>query len=310
MTYSVELRKSVQRNRMKQYRKFASSCSSGSFLAGCIIMIIGISSLFFFFHACSGAPHAKSGGGFGNIVFRDEFDGERVDLSKWYVMDKHERYWPDMPWRRNYRKENVYVENGALVLRTIRDNSKDSLSFSTGCVATYEDGKKTLFRHVYGRFEARVKFPSAQGHWCAIWLLPLTVGHEDGSGADGAEIDIMEKAWTGERIQHALHWDGYGEAHKSAYKGVTGMNLNDGRWHVIRLDWYPDEYVFYTDGIETWRTTDGGVSGAEAHIIISEEIGNAGMGSDAWGSGPIEDAVLPDYFMVDYVRVYEYLQLR
>jgi hypothetical protein len=88
---------------------------------------------------------------------------------------------------------------------------------------------------------------------------------------------------------------------------VERTNLNDGDWHIFRLDWYPDQYVFSVDNIETWRTKAGGVSRAPAHIILSEEIGNGGTGPNAWGAGPITDAALPDYFIIDYVRVYEYV---
>ena len=30
-------------------------------------------------------------------------------------------------------------------------------------------------------------------------------------------------------------------------------------WHTFSLLWLPDEYVFYVDGKETWRTKAGGV---------------------------------------------------
>jgi hypothetical protein len=42
------------------------------------------------------------------------------------------------------------------------------------------------------------------------------------------------------------------------------------------------------------------------YILLTEEIGNFGFGPDYWGVGPIEDAVLPDYFRIDYVRVWAY----
>ncbi len=31
-------------------------------------------------------------------------------------------------------------------------------------------------------------------------------------------------------------------------------------WHTFGLWWKPDEYVFFVDGEETWRTNAGGVS--------------------------------------------------
>jgi beta-glucanase (GH16 family) len=252
-------------------------------------------------------PGPQAGGMFGPLTFSDEFDGPAVDASKWYVIDRHDKYWPETPWRRNYKKENAYLENGALVIRTIGEGDASSPSWSAGWVSTSDHGQPILFAQAFGRFEARVKFPKEHGHWCAFWLLPDTVSRVDGSGKDGTEIDVMEKAWETDCIQHALHWDGYGAAHQSDSQKTAGRNLNDGGWHVFRVDWYPDRYEFFTDNVLTWRTTSGGVGRAPAHIILSEEIGNFGSGPDAWGEGPIVTAVLPDYFIIDYVRVWAYV---
>jgi beta-glucanase (GH16 family) len=246
-------------------------------------------------------------GSFGELTFRDEFDGKEIDASKWYVRYKPEGNWPDMIWRRNYKKENAYIENGALVIRTIREGTDEKPSFSTAMISTNEYGKPILFQQAYGRFEAKVKFPKQQGHWCAFWLMTQSVGHVDNSGRDGTEIDIMEKAWTLSRIQHALHWDGYGDYHKSASQKVEFKELNDGDWHIIRLDWYPNVYVFFVDGKETWRTNAGGVCQVPNFIIFSDEIGNSGSSPEGWGGGPITEAKLPDYFIIDYVRVYAYV---
>jgi hypothetical protein len=133
------------------------------------------------------------------------------------------------------------------------------------------------------------------------------VGHVDGSGRDGTEIDVVERAWLVDQVQHTLHWDGYDEAHRSAEQEVTGHGLNDGGWHVFRLDWYPDEYVFSVDGVETWRTSAGGVCQTPNWILLTDEIGNFGTGPGEWGVGPIEDASLPDEFRVDYLRVSRYV---
>jgi beta-glucanase (GH16 family) len=75
---------------------------------------------------------------------------------------------------------------------------------------------------------------------------------------DGTEIDIMEKPRLDDRVQHALHWDGDGEAHRSKGQVSTVPGVMDG-WHTFALWWKADEYVFYVDGKEMWRTDAGGV---------------------------------------------------
>jgi beta-glucanase (GH16 family) len=250
-------------------------------------------------------PYSTLPSGAFSPSWSDEFDGTAVDASKWYVIDRHEKWWPETPWRRNYKAANVSIaevpgaEGKALVIRTVKDGE----GFSTGALQTKDNDKSALFQQAYGRFEARVKFPTKAGHWCAFWLMSDRVGEVNGNGQDGTEIDIMEKSRLSDWINHALHWDGYGADHKSEGHDVKGMGLNDGGWHTFRVDWYPDRYVFYVDGTETWRTAAGGVSRTPNYILLTEEIGNFGTGAEAWGGGPIDAATLPDFFYVDWVRV-------
>ena len=122
------------------------------------------------------------------------------------------------------------------------------------------------------------------------------VGKVGDGGRDGTEIDIMEKPWRDDRTTQNLHWDGYGKDHKSAGLQFSVPGLNEG-FHTFGLYWTPEEYVFYVDGLETWRTSAGGVSQVPEWAKLTEEIGK-------WG-GDIAQASLPDYFTVDYVRVYD-----
>ena len=70
-------------------------------------------------------------------------------------------------------------------------------------------------------------------------------------------------------------------------------------WHTFAVWWKPDEYIFYVDGTETWRTNKA-VSQVPEYIKLSDEIGK-------W-AGDIAKARLPDAFLVDYVRVYDLVE--
>jgi beta-glucanase (GH16 family) len=115
-------------------------------------------------------------------------------------------------------------------------------------------------------------------------------------GRDGTEIDIMEKPWLDDRVQHTFHWDGYGKNHKSEGKVVKVTGVMEG-WHTFGLLWLSDEYIFYVDGNETWRSKAGGVCQVPQYMLLSDEIGS-------W-AGDVTKAKLPDQFMVDHVRVYD-----
>jgi len=216
------------------------------------------------------------------LVWQDEFDGMHVDESKWERIEGPRRkgFWDP---------EDVYLDGkGHLVLRTRKEKDR----YSSGAIRTL--GR---FEHVFGLWVCRCRFHSEQGHWPAFWLFSSGVGRVGDQGRDGTEIDIMEKPWLDDQIQHALHWDGYGEHHQSVGKRVRIPGVSEG-WHLFALEWNEDEYVFYVDGVETWRTQAGGVSQVPSYIKLTEEI-------DSWG-GDITKAQLPDTFVVDYVRVYDH----
>ena len=81
--------------------------------------------------------------------------------------------------------------------------------------------------------------------------------------------------------------------------------------------WTKDEYVFYINGKETWRTKFG-VSQVPEFLWLSVEIAGKGDSADpenagnefTW-AGDIRnnpDSTMPADFVVDYVRVYQTVQ--
>jgi len=218
-----------------------------------------------------------------NLVWADEFDGAALDMTKW----SHRGLGP--------RKGGVNVEEavrldgeGHLVITTTKVGDK----YHTGMIATH--GK---FEHAFGYWECRVKLQREIGHWSAFWLQSPTYGNPVGDVAKaGTEIDIFEYLRKrGDKMQHTLHWDGYGKDHESQGKVADVPGLGEG-WHTIGLEWTPAAYAFFIDGKETWRT-DKGVSQRPEYIILSLEVGS-------W-AGDIAKAKLPDSVLFDYVRVYK-----
>ena len=216
------------------------------------------------------------------LAWNDEFEGDKLDETKWNVPPDGRRR--DAFWMR--RAISLDGE-GHLVISTLREGDR----YIDGCVRTL--GK---FEHTYGYYVARIRLQEQPGHWSAFWLMGRGVGKVGDEGRDGTEIDIMEKPWLDDRVQHALHWDGYGKHHKSVGHVTKVPGVMNG-FHTFSLLWTPEEYVFHVDGKETWRTKAGGVCQAPLYIKLSDEVGK-------WG-GEISKAKLPDSFLVDYVRVYD-----
>jgi len=216
------------------------------------------------------------------LVWNDEFDGDKLDESKWGTP-------PDSVRRDGWwmRKAVSLDGKGNLVMSTFKDGDR----YVDGCVRTL--GK---FEHSFGYYVIRVKLQKQVGHWSAFWLMGNGVGKIGNEGRDGTEIDIYEKPWLTDKVQHALHWDGYGKHHRGAGQTVDVPGVMEG-YHTFSLWWSPEEYSFYVDGKETWRTKAGGVCQVPLYIKVSDEIGK-------W-AGDIGKATLPDSFLVDYVRVYD-----
>ncbi len=237
------------------------------------------------------------------LTWSDEFNGETIDTAKW---DK-----PEMNRRNNsegsdgwWDKEDSYLDGeGNLVIRVKkidnRNDDNDPYDYSTGAIRT-----KGRFQQKFGKFEIRCKLPEQAGWWVAFWLHSPSVGNVNGSGEDGTEIDIFEGfGWT-DTLNFALHWDGYGADHKSEgfKKSIDG--IRDG-FHTYTLKWAEDEYVFLVDNVQVWRTSAGGVSKVPAYVKITGELSTESWAiSEKWSNNP-ELAEYPDYFIVDYVRVYQ-----
>ncbi len=216
------------------------------------------------------------------LVWHDEFDGPKLDETKWNRLGDSKRrdgYWI---------KDDAYVDGkGNLVLRTRQDGDR----YTSGAVNT-----RGKFEHAFGYYVTRCRVQRQQGHWPAFWLMCSGVNTIGNDGRDGTEIDIVEIPWLDGQLTSNLHWDGYGKEHQTAGIKFNVAGIQDG-WHTFALHWMTNEYVFYVDGKETWRTTAGGVSQVPEFIKLTDEIGK-------WG-GDIRQATLPDHFEVDYVRVYD-----
>ncbi|MCA8900223.1 MAG: glycoside hydrolase family 16 protein [Hyphomonas sp.] len=240
------------------------------------------------------------------LVFSDEFDGKgRPDRRKWKSKEYNRNPSPDGPdgW---WEADNAFLDGeGHLVLRTsvIKNRNwledDDEYDYASAMVTT--EGR---FEQAFGRYEARVQLPETPGWWAAFWLFSDSVHNEDGSGRDGTEIDIAEFfGWT-DRVHNALHWDGYGRAHQATSTDTITPGIRKG-WHTFALEWYPDEYVFFVDGKETWRTSAGGVCQTPLRVKLSSEVATVRTTTNEWWANKPDPSQFPDDVVFDWVRVYE-----
>lgn len=235
-------------------------------------------------------------------TFREEFNGDGIDLSKWNIYASN--FWDK---RTHFSKNNVIVANGVAKLRCEKktgrhndDPNGKETAYATGFLNTY--GK---WVQRYGYFEARMKLPKAPGLWPAFWLMPdrgLAAGEQwkrADTGNGGMEFDIMEflSRWGGYRFTTVFHWDGYAKDHKATAAGVYTAQDKDG-YITTGLLWMPGEAVIYNNGNEVARWKSPRISDVPSEIIFTNVTGG-------WDNSPLEDAHLPDDFAIDYVRCWQ-----
>lgn len=225
------------------------------------------------------------------LIWNDEFEGSELDTLKWEHVS-----WvapgEDQPRKDGYWREDAAVldSRGCLKMLTYYDSQKKR--YIDGAVRT-----RGKFEKAFGYYEARIQLQNEVGHWSAFWLMCDGVASVGDEGKDGTEIDIMEKiSPNDDRVFQTLHWDGYGDDHQSAHREAIIPGVRDG-FHTFGLWWTSEEYIFYIDGKETWRTKAGEVCQVPVYIKISDEVGE-------W-AGKISQADLPDFWLVDYVRVFD-----
>ena len=168
------------------------------------------------------------------LTFEDEFD--TLDLSTWSVKDGYTHTWPDTDTTelQLYVKDEVFVENGSLVLQTryrpdvVRSYGHSGKNFTSGWIDSSLHGlgggrgprtqglrasSSGGFSQLYGRFEWRARLPPGAKLptiWPALWMMPepTKTVPADLCWPAGGEIDVMEM-WGGRdqsQMAATVHW--------------------------------------------------------------------------------------------------------
>jgi beta-glucanase (GH16 family) len=184
---------------------------------------------------------------------------------------------------------------------------------SSGVYTSARMKTEGLFSLQYGRLEAKIKAPEAQGFWPAFWTLGNNISTADWPAC--GEQDIME------RVDAALTPDwNEGSVHGTGFTGDVGLGTkfyfpagqNAAGWHTYGMIWKPGSVAYYVDDPANPYVTytnpasltglTGAVwpfdSGNSAFLLL-----NLAVGGD-WPGKPDATTVFPASLLVDYVRFY------
>src|SRR3954470_2243516 len=231
------------------------------------------------------------------VTWRDEFNGNTVQRSDWNVRNDD--------WSLNEqsidtdRPANVRVADGHLTLTARRERytvGNTTRQYTSG----YLD---TIGRHSwkYGRFVMRAKLPVGQGLWPAFWLRT-----DSGPG----EIDIMEAVGgDARRTSQTVHESTDGGQGKVGHEDVLPTGTT-AAWHTYALEIEPSKLSWTIDGRTVFEV---GADDAPwirtsfdkpVNIRLNLQVGGT---LPAYYGRPVTAAtVMPDRFVVDWVRVYQY----
>ncbi|MDR1465652.1 MAG: glycoside hydrolase family 16 protein [Oscillospiraceae bacterium] len=236
------------------------------------------------------------------LVWSDEFGGDALDRTKWAG------HGGDAGPRRDGWWDIRLAAVGGGLLRIPSVYLAEGLGGAPAGYYSCGIDTRDRYEQRYGYFEIRCQLPKGQGLWSAFWLLNDGMRNVDGSGRDGAEIDVYESPYFQEScrfrrdaVSSAIHYDGYGEGLRSAAVGTYRVSQPYDSFHTYGLEWNADGYIFYVDGRESGRSDFGGASQEPEYLILSVEHQTGGWAGDIrQNTEPATD------FIVDYVRAYQY----
>ena len=195
--------------------------------------------------------------------------------------------------RQVYTTKNHEIKNGNLIIHA----KKEGNSYTSTKITTKD---KKIFQ--YGRMESRAKLPVGHGIWPAFWMLGQNISQV--GWPKSGEIDILE--YIGREphmVFTTLHTqDSHGNSINT--KKTSFPNIEEG-FHVFALDWTKDKMDFFVDDVLVYtfqpeiKNENTWPFDKPFYFILNVAIGGN------FGGPAVDDTILPQDFIVDYIKVYQ-----
>lgn len=279
----------------------------------------------------SGSFAQQGSNGYCKMVWNDEFSGPTLNPAIWEIEQTCNGGGNGELQCYTARPQNVFFQNGNLVLRAIKEQYTGTQAGCTGtdgCTNTKQFTSGRINSHkgasfLRGRMEIRAKLTSGSHIWPAIWMLPTDYSY--GGWAASGEIDIMEQKGNHPTIMSGtLHhgsawpnniWTTNGDHSFNNQDLSQGYHVYSVEWTESTMKWYTDNENFQTLDMNRWwyksptqnpYTAMGQPWDKRFHFVF-----NVAVGGNFFGGYPdLTDADVAQWkvpeMSIDYVRVYEY----
>ncbi|MDM0626723.1 family 16 glycosylhydrolase [Clostridium perfringens] len=251
---------------------------------------------------------------YNELVWSDEFNGEKIDENKWTIIDGMVNHGAI------YNRGAVSIKkdgnNSYLAINTKNFNSTEELIKAVGVdnylgqsinkqKVTWSSGRiesKNKYSFQFGRMAVRAKVNDSQGIWPAIWMLS-----QDETGHD--EIDVLE--YLGQDPWGAWTTNHFGILGKNkASNGIRNSNYEawSQDFHVFEVEWDPEFIKWYIDGKEVFQSTQGRDDGRDGmHTrpmfpILETQVGDGWVGDVDYNK---QNTKQNSDYLIDWIRVYQ-----
>jgi len=242
------------------------------------------------------------------LVWADEFSKDPdglPDPTKWiyeegFIRNHEAQYYT------KERKENARVENGQLIIEARRENFPNPSSKGPPMAGYTSAALETRGKAdwLYGRIEVRAKLPAGKGVWPGIWMLGSDENQPGIGWPKCGEIDIMELVGKQPGVIHgSIHYFRGGK--KVTETKELHVAHPEADFHVYAAEWTPDRIDIFVDGTKyntfavSKADNDGQNPFRKPQFLLLDLALGGGLG------GEIEDSILPQRMVVDYVRIYQ-----
>lgn len=229
------------------------------------------------------------------LAWSDEFNGTRIDTTKWSPCERGPSDWNDTMSRdpRCYK-----IGGGTLKLIGIAnpDRKVDPVDYLTGGITT-----KGKFDFTYGKIEISARFKAARGAWPALWMLG-----SHGPWPKNGEIDLMEHLNHDDIVHQTVHSHYTQNIDKTGTPQKTKTSpITRDRFNTYGAEWDAEKIVFTVNGKPTLTYPRVAEKGPEQwpfnkpfYLILSMQIGGKWVGK-------VDAEEYPAHMEIDWVRVWQ-----
>jgi beta-glucanase (GH16 family) len=216
------------------------------------------------------------------MIFHDEFDGSQLNQSVW----ADEYLWGRTnPPELQYYAHDAFRQNNGVLSIMAEKKVIQGMNYSSGVITSFDS-----FIFTYGYVEARVRIPSGQGFWPALWLLD--------AGGKVEEIDVAEFLGQDPNVAHmTFHYTDQQGQRQETGSSYQGPDFSQD-YHVLGLDWNSTAITWYIDGVECYRI-DHNIPNTPMYLIANLAVGGS------WPGSPDNTTRFPATFDIDYIRVFQ-----